>query len=327
MADVVRFEEAHPGIGFRRGDAAVTIGIHCTPFRGEYRNTVAHCRTGFVTQGLAVCSGIKVQRISDVAVTGDGVIGCYVHVLRPGRRANDDQVIRINLTYGGDNRSRVRFNGAAPGDLQRLVVDFIDNVVAAAIAGGHVLKEADGLSLVSFRMVGVPVDNGVHIVGNGRIDQGYDPGAVCFRIVKIAAIVIDTHCRSYKGGVPIAFQPSHGSCRVKSFAAPSVVTPEEAVSREAFCDSPTEDLVSLDCQFGYGRLSANTCTSEHNGHEKDFFYELHRTYLILCFGSGRGLQGYCKRLTATCRKPHFEQVQMISFHLENAWWQTFWWHR
>lgn len=205
MTDIVLFQKTHPCVGLRPGNAAIAIGIHSTPFRDKQCDAVVHCGTGSVTQPLAMRSGIKMQGVRDVAKPGNGIVGCGRYILGPVRRADNNEVIGIDLADGGDDRFRIRFNCAAPGNLQGFIIDFIDHMIIVAIASGHILEKADGLGPLVFSGVRVPVDNDIYIVGDCGINQGNDAITIGIRIFKKAAVDISAHGRPHDSGAPIIF--------------------------------------------------------------------------------------------------------------------------
>lgn len=244
MADAVLLEKRHPGVGFGAVDGAVAAGAYSAPLGDEQRDAAAQRRLRLVAQELAVSAGVEVQGICDIG-SRNRIGRRHVHILRPRGSTHDDEVVRIDRTDRGYDRLRIRFDDAAPGNLQGLIVDFIDDVVPVAVAPGHVLEKADGLRALAFGIVRMPVDNDVQIVGDGRIHQGDDTGAVGVWIHGITAVGVGAHGRTHDGGAEIVLQPVHGAGGIESFAAPPVVAPEKAVTREAFRDPAAENAVPL----------------------------------------------------------------------------------
>lgn len=160
MADTVLLEKCHPGIGFRLRDGAVAVRAYGTPFGDKQRHTTAQRRLRLAAQELAMRAGVEVQGVGNVGPC-NRIRRRHIHILRPGRRADDNQIIRIDRADCGDDGLRIRFDHTAPGNLQGLIIDFIDDMVPVAVASGHILEETDGLSPLAFGIVRMPVDNDV----------------------------------------------------------------------------------------------------------------------------------------------------------------------
>ena len=232
MADALGLHEVDPSPGLGDGDVALATGAYRTPFRDEQRNAVVECRLGLVAQELAVRAGVEVQGVGDVGAADRGTRG-HVYVLRPVGRADDDEVVGVDGADGVDHGLRIRLDGVAPRDVQRLVIDLVDDVIALAVGARHFLEEGDGLAAVVFGVMGVPVDDDVHVVGDGGIHDGLDTGLVGSGVLQVAAAFIHAHGHPHDLRFPVALQPAHGAGVVELLAAPSVVAPEQAVAGEA----------------------------------------------------------------------------------------------
>ena len=224
-------------------------------------------------------AGVKMQGVGDVGVAGDRIAGGHVHILRPVRRAHHDQVVRVDRADGADHGFGVRLQRIGPRDVQRLVVDLVDHVVAMAVRARHVLEKGDRLRAVLLGMVRVPVDDHVHVVGDRGVHHGRH--ALTVRgIGQIAAGRVYAHGGTHDAGVPVFFQPGHGLGVVEALTAPAGVAPEKAVARHAARLAADQHLVAVGGQRCHGALCGSgkqpqACGKRGQGPTQTGFFASH----------------------------------------------------
>lgn len=101
-----------------------------------------------------VASGIEMQGVHDVRLTGNGILCGLVHILTPGGRSDDNDVVGVIFPYLGDYFFSVGFNLTAPGNMiaVRFIADFIDDVGIRTICLCHFGKELKRFFLVRIRI-------------------------------------------------------------------------------------------------------------------------------------------------------------------------------
>ena len=115
---------------------------------------------------------VIVERVHHVAVA-QWIFGSGVHILAPGRGADDDDVVRIILTDRIDNGVGVGLDTTRPAHRHRLVTDFINDIGQVAILSGNLGEKGRRFSgVIGWCVVYVPVHQNVE-AGVYRIFDGF----------------------------------------------------------------------------------------------------------------------------------------------------------
>ena len=151
---------------------SIAVRIRCAPFADEYR--VSGTQRLFdpaAESSLGMGRCIEVQNIGDVG--GIYRVGSTVlWFLRPGRRTYENQVLRVVADERADCVG-VAFDCApvATIPVNRLVVDFVDDVRHVFVLFGNCFEECLCESRFHVGAVTMPVDNDVDIAFDGRGDH------------------------------------------------------------------------------------------------------------------------------------------------------------
>lgn len=152
--------------------------------------------------------------VSDVVVR-KGAVCRNVRILVIIRGTDKDQVVGI-LTDGGNDGCCIRFErrpiacsiGISPRSFG-FIVDFKNDVVVAAPFLGHCGKECLGIGCVTFRSMGMVVDDDVDIVVDRCLHNGVHQGLVfCLvcKVIAVAPVFVYAHRRADEFDVHIAYE-------------------------------------------------------------------------------------------------------------------------
>ena len=111
MGQAVAPCEHHPFAGCRNIHIPVAAISHTPPFRDNQRQAFIDGILRFLEQLALMGRGVKMQRIKNIAVTANRVIGRDIDILAPAWRADNNEIIRINLSDRANERFSIRFNG------------------------------------------------------------------------------------------------------------------------------------------------------------------------------------------------------------------------
>ena len=180
-----------------------------------------------------MAGSVEVKHVGDIGVV-DRMGGGFVNALRPIWGADDDEVVRIVPTNGGDHALGIGFYGFGPGDLERFVVDLVDDVRLVAVGLCHLAEERDRVFDIVFGVVVVPVNQHVDVVGDGGVDEAFDFGNLPGGLLLVSEFAImDPKGGASQGDVPILDEPINGFGGVE-FAFPLAPKVTQAVHRDRF---------------------------------------------------------------------------------------------
>ena len=197
-----------------------TACICRAPFRNEYGKTCLDCLFALDAFAFAapavsafpvVAVGVVVQGVGGVFLgVADFVADSVRRVLVPRGVAHEHQVVGILANHFDDLVGVVL--DIAPRNLLRFVVDFENHVVVLAIGFGHFFKEILGGIGLLVGFVGMPVDNHVNVVLDGRFDNGLDKLLLVFGVAGVA-LELD----SVPFALPVFVAGSHGGAHDLDF--------------------------------------------------------------------------------------------------------------
>lgn len=191
---------------------------------------------------------VKVQGIGDVVIAGNRVAGRGIHILGPGGCTDNNQVVRVNRTDRANHGFCIRLDDIVPADLQRFVVDFVNDIVVTTVQRGHFLEKSNGFGLIAFCLVGMEIDDNVEVFRDCRIDNRAHSGDISlgvsiFMAWNKTAVKVNAQGGANDGCIPVIFKPANGFSVVEAFLAPAGIAPEEAVTGKAFRLPATEYLI------------------------------------------------------------------------------------
>ncbi len=118
---------------------------------------------------MAPC--IEMKGVGNVVITCDGRICGRSQILIPHWRADQDKVVWINCADGLDDCCGIALD-LWPSFIIRFIEDFIDHIGIVAILASHFLEEGDGICLMQWRIVIMPVDDDINAFGDGCVHNG-----------------------------------------------------------------------------------------------------------------------------------------------------------
>eukprot|EP00964_Phaeocystis_antarctica_P143227 scaffold108735_cov69-Phaeocystis_antarctica.AAC.2 len=150
-------------------------------------------------------------------------------MLRPARRAHDDEVGRVVLPDGGNDPLRVRPDGRPRHVGVGLVEDLVDEMLVPAVPPREGAEEGARLLGVLLGVVVVPVDDAVQAAGDGRVQHTLRLGQLRLRVEEVAGALVHADRSAHERRLPLRGEPGHGPLVVEG-AHP--LRPEEAHARE-----------------------------------------------------------------------------------------------
>ena len=114
------FKEIKPFLRFLNKDRSFAGVISRTPFCYEDTDPILICGDYFITKFLSVGACIEMACITDI-IAFDRVFGSNIYILAPCGSTDDDDVIRIILSYGSDNFFCIGLDRTVPSNRDRVV--------------------------------------------------------------------------------------------------------------------------------------------------------------------------------------------------------------
>src|SRR5690606_17725643 len=113
-------------------------------------------------------TGIEVEGVGYIVVSGDGVIGCHIYILVPMGASNNDYILGVVFSDLIDNGNGIFFDGLPRLPL-RFVPYFVYDIGYTRISFCHLAKEGFRLFNVSVGVVVVPVYDYVNAAFNSTV--------------------------------------------------------------------------------------------------------------------------------------------------------------
>ena len=186
-----------------RVDLTVARRFCGTTLGNEYGDALLDSVLHAVTQIVTMGGSIEMNGVHDILKTSQWTLCHEVDILIPVGTAYQYDIVRVVLADLANHLCSV-FLQVSPGVLHRLVVYLIDDMGILAVFLCHLAKEL--LRLSGLHVVAMPVDDDIHIILDGGLD---DIGHTLLGkggILQVVVLNHNTHCRTDNTGVPVFFQ-------------------------------------------------------------------------------------------------------------------------
>src|SRR5690606_1760680 len=137
-------------------------------------------------------TGIEVEGVGYIVVSGDGVLGYHIYVLVPMGTSNNDYILGVVFSDLIDNGNGIFFDGLPRLPL-RFVPYFVYDIGYTYISFCHLAEESLSLFDVPVGVVVVPVYDYINTALNPTVGDLLDQSRLLFGLLKIPFIRFDGH--------------------------------------------------------------------------------------------------------------------------------------